>query len=382
MKKIILWSVLAVVIGCAGCSKENSEVLDSNEVVNESDNIERLEINPEPTIIVHTQQPDIVPTETIPDDSSSKDLSESNESYTNEITEDLKENYENSQPSIAPTGENVQSSSDQDQPVVQEQPIEQESEQQEPEQQEPEQPDQQEQQEQQELGAPVAISAVLSYDPNKVKNQTTIGITFQQGFEYLSSWQTIITALNAKNEDTIEFQFSGYVQLAGEECYVYGVWNKTNGRASDALWYAVSKNNGVIFQKHAEDNDYEVAGKIEFLDGSVKKLSMLSGLEVTTYSVEKNIESYDYGIIREDMNFDGITDVRIIASQGAQNLYYDCWLYDKELACYTYNYSLSELSSPKFDPTTRKITSYTHISAHEYDEAELEFVDGVLIRTN
>jgi hypothetical protein len=79
-----------------------------------------------------------------------------------------------------------------------------------------------------------------------------------------------------------------------------------------------------------------------------------------------------------DINFDGWPDLLLIASQGLQNIYYDGWLWDPEVGRYVYVPAVRELSSPVFDPKTRRVTTYEHGSATDHVSGVWEWIDGRL----
>ena len=83
-------------------------------------------------------------------------------------------------------------------------------------------------------------------------------------------------------------------------------------------------------------------------------------------------------VIPEDMNFDGYTDLKIMASRGNANVYYACWLWDKARQKFVLHEELSQLASPRFDPVTKTIFSFTHISATDSVEATYVFRKGKL----
>ena len=83
-------------------------------------------------------------------------------------------------------------------------------------------------------------------------------------------------------------------------------------------------------------------------------------------------------VIPEDMNFDGYTDLKIMASRGHANVYYACWLWDKARQKFVLHEELSQLASPRFDPGTKTIFSFNHISATDSVEATYMFQNGKL----
>ncbi|MDR1520292.1 MAG: RsiV family protein, partial [Planctomycetota bacterium] len=90
-------------------------------------------------------------------------------------------------------------------------------------------------------------------------------------------------------------------------------------------------------------------------------------------------QNREYFAVAEDMNFDAWPDVRIISSQGLQNILYDCWLWRPETRIFAKDEELGALSSPRFNPAGRRITTYAHVSAMANSEGELTYENGKLV---
>ncbi len=86
----------------------------------------------------------------------------------------------------------------------------------------------------------------------------------------------------------------------------------------------------------------------------------------------------DYFMTTPDINFDGNADLLLIYSQGLQNIYYDGWLWDGASGRYVYVPKMRELSSPRFDPKTRRIYTYEHGSATHSVSGAWAWQDGIL----
>jgi hypothetical protein len=80
----------------------------------------------------------------------------------------------------------------------------------------------------------------------------------------------------------------------------------------------------------------------------------------------------------EDMNFDGYMDLKIAASVGRANRYDDCWLWDTTSRKFVLHEALSQLASLVFNPESKTVRSYTHISASDSEEATYTWKNGKL----
>lgn len=80
----------------------------------------------------------------------------------------------------------------------------------------------------------------------------------------------------------------------------------------------------------------------------------------------------------EDMNFDGYIDLKIAASVGRANRYDDCWLWDKASRKFVLHEELSQLASLVFNPESKTVHFYVHISASDSEEATYTWKNGEL----
>lgn len=120
--------------------------------------------------------------------------------------------------------------------------------------------------------------------------------------------------------------------------------------------------------------------RLEFADGFV----VVHGMTATPQRIPlggdaATDDNRDYFAFIEDMNFDGFPDVRVLSSQGLQNIYYDCWLWRPESQTFEKDGELSALSGLDFDPVSRHINTFTHISAVESGEGTLAYENGKLV---
>ncbi len=86
----------------------------------------------------------------------------------------------------------------------------------------------------------------------------------------------------------------------------------------------------------------------------------------------------DFLLIVEDMNFDGIKDIRLVSSSGAQNTYYNCYVWDIDSASFHKDELLSALPSLQVNTSTKTIHFFEHGSATDYREGDLRYLDGDL----
>jgi hypothetical protein len=87
----------------------------------------------------------------------------------------------------------------------------------------------------------------------------------------------------------------------------------------------------------------------------------------------------DYFMTTPDINFDGYPDLLLIYSQGAQNIYYDGWIWNPETGRYDYVPQFRTLASPTFDESARLIRTYEHGSATDHVDGVWTWRDGQLI---
>ena len=88
--------------------------------------------------------------------------------------------------------------------------------------------------------------------------------------------------------------------------------------------------------------------------------------------------SRNFGLIIEDMNFDGYKDFRIRAiSGGARNNPFSyCWIYDPVQHKYMLNEELEEIISPQVDHENKMITSRSNGSSGISIQSFYKYVDG------
>ncbi len=79
------------------------------------------------------------------------------------------------------------------------------------------------------------------------------------------------------------------------------------------------------------------------------------------------------------MDFDGVTDVAILCSQGVREIFYDCWLHDAKSEEFVKNEELSALGDPSFGAASKTITATESIAAGEWVESQYRFEKGKLI---
>ena len=106
-------------------------------------------------------------------------------------------------------------------------------------------------------------------------------------------------------------------------------------------------------------------------DGTVLQRIPFDPNELTEYNRE-------FFMTTPDINFDGWPDLLLIASQGAQNVYYDGWIWDPVEGQYGLEPEIRSLSSPFFNARTRRIETYAHGSATDNESAVWEWRDGRL----
>ena len=85
-------------------------------------------------------------------------------------------------------------------------------------------------------------------------------------------------------------------------------------------------------------------------------------------------------IIIEDMNFDGITDFRIIARlPPGPTIPYICFLWDKKSGKLVHAEFLDDITSPEFDSKTKTVTSSSRESANKYRKDVYKYSGGKLV---
>jgi hypothetical protein len=80
----------------------------------------------------------------------------------------------------------------------------------------------------------------------------------------------------------------------------------------------------------------------------------------------------------EDLNFDGIPDLRMPNSLGNANVYYAYWIYNPATKKFEQNTEMN-LSLPKVDAAKKQIMSFERNSAASYVETIYEYKDGEFI---
>ncbi len=96
-------------------------------------------------------------------------------------------------------------------------------------------------------------------------------------------------------------------------------------------------------------------------DTDNKKLTQ----QIPYYAESVTEENADWFVKTSDLNFDGNTDLLILSFQGNSNIYYNCYLWNKETGYFDMNNELSSLSSISTDSTAKIIRSFTKISETE-----------------
>ncbi|MGG1555133.1 XAC2610-related protein [Paenibacillus ferrarius] len=85
------------------------------------------------------------------------------------------------------------------------------------------------------------------------------------------------------------------------------------------------------------------------------------------------------GLVIEDMNFDGIPDVRIQSfTTPGPNIPYYYWLWDPGTAAFVKNTDLEAITSPRFQAADKTIFSRNRGSASSYTESTYRFINGTL----
>lgn len=84
------------------------------------------------------------------------------------------------------------------------------------------------------------------------------------------------------------------------------------------------------------------------------------------------------GFILEDMNFDGYLDMQLMQFLPASpNVPYYYWLWDPQQKQFVQNTLLEQITSPEFDPATKRIYSTQRGSANSYISQTYEYVKNV-----
>lgn len=127
-----------------------------------------------------------------------------------------------------------------------------------------------------------------------------------------------------------------------------------------------------LFADRDESGRYH-ATRLKIYHASISDLPMqeinLDGCESSTP---------DFLLTVEDLNFDGVKDIRLVSSAGAQNTYCNCYVWDIGSASFQKDEVLSALPSLRVDSAARTLRFYEHGSAADYREGALKYLDGEL----
>lgn len=162
--------------------------------------------------------------------------------------------------------------------------------------------------------------------------------------------------------------------------------------AADKKTFAVSKKievsdkriltlkfNGSIFTE-TESGGYR---NIEVHEGDKKLLQTINIAGVNSFGDDTTTcpEPGTGGdIIIEDMDFDGISDFRIIAMlPPGPNIPYICFLWDKKSGKFVHADFLDDITSPEFDSKTKTVTSSSRESANKYRKDVYKYSGSKLV---
>ena len=87
-------------------------------------------------------------------------------------------------------------------------------------------------------------------------------------------------------------------------------------------------------------------------------------------------DTADFALTVEDMNFDGVKDLRLVSSKGVQNTYYHCYVWDINSASFVLDEVLSSLASPKVVEDERAVTFLEYLSTTDSREGTMKYLDG------
>ena len=83
-------------------------------------------------------------------------------------------------------------------------------------------------------------------------------------------------------------------------------------------------------------------------------------------------------LIIEDVNFDGLNDIRLLQFLPAgPNLPYYYWVYDRRTGLFQRNKALEVITSPDFDPDKKLIYSFYRTSCCEHGSRTYKYINGV-----
>ena len=103
-------------------------------------------------------------------------------------------------------------------------------------------------------------------------------------------------------------------------------------------------------------------------------------LQEISYKLPYDAKLAPGNLIRfEDMNFDGYIDLKVATSVGRANRYDNCWLWDKAGRKFVLSEALSQLASPVFNPESKQVRSFVHISATDSEETTYIWEKGELL---
>lgn len=126
-----------------------------------------------------------------------------------------------------------------------------------------------------------------------------------------------------------------------------------------------------------------VAAGIQFRLGAETVEVYLDGAGLQSIPFERDAltdANRDFFVQTPDINFDGIQDVLLIASEGLQNIYYDGWVWDDAARRFVLLPEIRALSSPVFDEKERVINTYHHVSATDHEAGVYKYMEGSLIQ--
>lgn len=123
--------------------------------------------------------------------------------------------------------------------------------------------------------------------------------------------------------------------------------------------------------------DYKTGdGKVDIIDKADNNKALQS---IDFEKDQLTPQNSDYFVVLVDMNFDGYTDVRVLQSQGVQNIYYDAWLFDPATRKFVKNDELSELGDAGFNVSDKTVTSFESLSATDKLDRTFTFENGKLV---
>jgi len=158
----------------------------------------------------------------------------------------------------------------------------------------------------------------------------------------------------------------------------------------DSLKLADSLKAGVGNFVSFTEGKFEYVIEVDTLEGgnctvkSIKILEKANHQLIQTINPEEN--SFFCGlkpeeiITSEDINFDGINDIRIVQFiPSSANVPYFYWTFDKNTSQFVEDNSLLEITSPVFDPIKKTITSNWNSGCCIHGTNVYQYVDGKLI---